>query len=159
MSQLVSCDRCARHVRDDEPTCPFCSAPIHAAPRPQRLVRGTTRAAIFYLGATLAGAGCDALSGPAAIYGGPPERETIAQPYGAPPDPDPPQNPPPPPPEHEAIAPPYGAPPDPPPPPPPPPEPSIVQPYGAPPLPPQDPPPTGPERPTPQGGPQLPPEE
>jgi len=76
---------------------------------------GATRAAIFYLGATLAACGGQS---------DPPPEPTIMQPYGAPPDPpEPPPDPsepdvvdpPPPPPETDpseprAIVPPYGAP-------------------------------------------------
>lgn len=102
---LVPCEVCRRHVRADAAACVFCDAPLVA--RPPRAagprVGNLTRAAIFYFGASVASAcGVDA----------PPE-ETIAQPYGAPPDPEPP----PPPPEDDsppAIAAPYGAPPPPP---------------------------------------------
>jgi hypothetical protein len=131
-----------------EACCPFCAASVEVRQRPSPRMTGATRAAIFYLGATLAG--CD--EPVVQPYGAPPEPpgETIAQPYGAPPDPEPPPEPVPqpvpeaadppegPPPELEApetIAQPYGAPP------PPPPlgsggEGGFGQPYGAAPIPP-----------------------
>jgi hypothetical protein len=91
MSQLAPCGECGRHVRVEDPTCPFCGAAASAsAPRRPSAPRfSRTRAAVFYLGATLA-SGCD---GMAPAYGGPPPQETIAQPYGAPPEP-PPERPP-----------------------------------------------------------------
>ncbi len=81
---LAPCPGCARHVAVVEVTCPFCAAPL-AALRPPRTRRlgDVGRAAIFYLGASLAAAvGCDDA----------PESD-IVQPYGAPPDP-PPEDPP-----------------------------------------------------------------
>jgi hypothetical protein len=58
---LVPCPRCQRHVRTDEPACPFCAAVLpsdldaHAIPAaPQRL----SRAAAFVFGASLTVAGC-----------------------------------------------------------------------------------------------------
>jgi hypothetical protein len=111
VSQFFPCPACARHVRDDERECPFCRAAIAVrAPRaemPRRV--GLTRAAIFYLGAALAGCDDDPVEPP------PPEPETIMQPYGAPPVPQPLPEPPPPP-QEPTIAQPYGAPPPPPPP-------------------------------------------
>lgn len=46
---LQPCTRCHRHVRVDATACPFCAAPIHAAPRaPVRRVAGPlSRAAVF----------------------------------------------------------------------------------------------------------------
>lgn len=105
MTQLVPCDGCARHVRAEEGPCPFCGAAVRPAPR--AIARhGATRAAIFYFGATLAACGGQSQPEP---------ESTIVQPYGAPPDPDPPE-PPPDPIEPESVAAPYGAPPNPPPP-------------------------------------------
>lgn len=70
-------------MRAGDPACPFCGAVLDATPaRPHRAARAATRAAIFYAGVSLASAGCDC--GPAA----PPPEETIAQPYGAPPQPE-----------------------------------------------------------------------
>ena len=113
---LVPCGGCSRHVRAEEGPCPFCGAAVSLPPR--AIARhGATRAAIFYLGATLAACGGQS---------DPPPESTIMQPYGAPPDPpeappDPSEpdvaDPPPPPLETDpdpdeppAIAPPYGAP-------------------------------------------------
>lgn len=96
MNQLVPCSRCARHVRAEDVACPFCGERVHAQPTRRLVARGATRAAIFYVGAAIAG--CDDVGGTADIYGGPPEpppRESIAQPYGAPPDPLPPPETPP----------------------------------------------------------------
>lgn len=86
---LAPCTGCGRHVRLDEASCPFCGEGVAERPRvPSTRVGRLTRAAIFYLGASAAVVGCDD-PGPAAIYGGPPPPETIAQPYGAPADPPP----------------------------------------------------------------------
>lgn len=127
MTQLVPCGGCARHVRAEEGPCPFCGAAI-SSPPPATALRGATRAAIFYLGATLAACGGQSQPEP---------EPTIMQPYGAPPNPEPPE-PPPDPIEPESVAAPYGAAPTPPEPPPEsdPTEPrAIVPPYGAPALP------------------------
>ncbi|MGE0784832.1 MAG: hypothetical protein AB7S26_04015 [Sandaracinaceae bacterium] len=109
---LSPCPGCARHVHIDEASCPFCSSPLAAsrlAPPSARALRTLGRAALFVVGATAASACGDDGNGPR------PETETIAQPYGAPPDPLPP--PPPPPPETETetetIGQAYGTPPDP----------------------------------------------
>ncbi|MCZ7684002.1 MAG: hypothetical protein M5U28_36620 [Sandaracinaceae bacterium] len=82
MSELAPCTGCGRHVRLDDPACPFCGGTARQRARPPRVARSVTRAAIFYLGATLAG--CDGSTEPE------PE-ESIVQPYGAPPDPQPPE--------------------------------------------------------------------
>jgi DNA-directed RNA polymerase subunit RPC12/RpoP len=101
MLDLVPCASCGRHVRVDATACPFCASKLLVqAPRAPRFLRNAGRAAIFYLGASMAGCGSDPIE---------PE-ETIMQPYGAPPEPDPidpdgPQIP------EETIAQPYGAPP------------------------------------------------
>ncbi len=34
MSELVPCAGCGRHVRQGEPSCPFCAAPTGDAPEP-----------------------------------------------------------------------------------------------------------------------------
>lgn len=138
---LVPCDGCLRHVRAGDARCPFCGAPVSARPpdRPATASRrgNLTRAAIFYLGASVA----------SACGGELPREEPIAQPYGAPPDPDPdpdPESPPETEDERGAIAAPYGAPPQPEPDPDPlppeaPPEGDAIQQgagaYGAPPMP------------------------
>ena len=82
--KLAPCPSCARHVSASSNICPFCGeATPELRPRRGRSVKRLSRAAMVAFGATLAAAGCD--SGPAAIYGGPPEPEAIANPYGAPP--------------------------------------------------------------------------
>lgn len=136
VTDLRPCARCARHVRGDDTRCPFCGAAIVLA-RAQRTstVRATTRAAMFYLGATLAG--CERDPGPVPVYGGPPmppPSEPVVQPE-EPNGPQLPEEPAPPVPE-PAIAEPSEAPPrEEPPRAPPRPEPSVVQAYGAPPDP------------------------
>ncbi|RZO61318.1 MAG: hypothetical protein EVA89_12125 [Sandaracinaceae bacterium] len=112
---LVPCDGCRRHVRAADARCPFCAAPVPTAPpeSSRRVSRrgNLTRAAIFYLGASVA----------SACGGEVPWEEPIAQPYGAPPDPEPdpdPEEPESEEPESEeqdrgAVAAPYGAPPEP----------------------------------------------
>jgi hypothetical protein len=101
MIDLAPCQACGRHVRADAASCPFCASPI-TAPRVKRtsVAANVGRAAMFYLGATLASCGGD--------------ERNIAQPYGAPPDP-PPEEPEGPVIPEETIAQPYGAPPEPPP--------------------------------------------
>ncbi len=116
MAHLRPCAGCARHVRADATECPFCTSSLEVdlAPPPvprerigraARMAFGTAAAAVA-LGVT----GC--------------EKENIAMPYGAPPDPKPlvpdAAKPPPPAdagatavphPPDAAIAKPYGAPP------------------------------------------------
>src|SRR5204863_3620737 len=58
---LVPCSSCARHVRVDETSCPFCDAavPANAAdaiPRPPPWRGPVTRAALMFFGATAVGA-------------------------------------------------------------------------------------------------------
>lgn len=97
---LRACSSCQRHVRDYETTCPFCNSTLDsAAPRRVPNVSRMSRAARLAVGAALATAalpGCTKTSnneGPdstiAQPYGAPPEptETTIAQPYGAPPEP------------------------------------------------------------------------
>ena len=69
MHQLVPCSGCDRHVRADEPACPFCGeAPSAAARRPsaRRVPERAGRAAMFAFGAALAAAssGCGQSHGP-----------------------------------------------------------------------------------------------
>lgn len=90
MAELAPCAGCGRHVRLEDAACPFCGGTARRRVPPPRVARSLTRAAIFYLGATLAG--CDRSAEPE------PE-ESIVQPYGAPPDPQPDPEPPPPDPE------------------------------------------------------------
>ena len=81
MTSLRPCESCGRHVRTAAERCPFCDVAMGAsAPAPVRRfpLSGLTRAALF--------AGAAALLAPAC--GGRDEPETIAQPYGAPPDPE-----------------------------------------------------------------------
>lgn len=92
---------------ESEPACPFCGGVPGRKRTGASWVRGTTRAAIFFFGASVAAAcGSDGSRG-----------EMVAPPYGAPPPPPPPLEPderledPP----DENIQPMYGAPPPPPP--------------------------------------------
>src|SRR3954469_20602120 len=58
MNQLVPCPNCARHVRQSEAACPFCSVELalgHVSPAPLPRVR-LGRAATFAFGASLVGA-------------------------------------------------------------------------------------------------------
>lgn len=79
MAHLESCPGCARHVRADEPTCPFCDAPLDFADAagPVMPRRRLGRAALMaFGGAALASAlsacGDDAdPPGPAPAYGAP----------------------------------------------------------------------------------------
>ena len=83
--RLVPCAGCRRHADATARSCPFCGAALEdVAPSPRVRVGRLTRAAIFYLGATVASVGC---SEP------PPREDPIAQPYGAPPEPPPPEPP------------------------------------------------------------------
>lgn len=56
MAHLTLCGACERHVRSDEPTCPFCEATIEASAPPVMPRRRLGRAATFAFGAALAGA-------------------------------------------------------------------------------------------------------
>src|SRR5689334_13418461 len=67
--ELHPCGSCARHVRADD-RCPFCGGTPKPPRRAPTLVRATTRAAVFYLGASLAG--CSEDPQPVPVYGGPP---------------------------------------------------------------------------------------
>lgn len=77
MSALLPCPGCARHVRAGEARCPFCDASVGdvAPPLVRRVASSSlTRALIFSGAAAVALAAC--------------EEQPVAQPYGAPPDPD-----------------------------------------------------------------------
>lgn len=81
---LRPCTGCARHVRHDEPACPFCrvALPLGDARGPV-VVSRAGRAAIMAFGATLASAttGCPddtMMGGMDAAYGGPPIDAAIA---------------------------------------------------------------------------------
>lgn len=61
MASLIPCSQCLRHVRREEPHCPFCgaarapsAAPAREAPR----LREAKRATLIALGLTLAGQAC-----------------------------------------------------------------------------------------------------
>lgn len=107
MERLHPCPACARHVRSNERTCPFCDATLPPAPALTGAPSGRLgRAALFAFRTTtvvalgaLSACGDDRTQEPPPIQT-PPE-ETIAQPYGAPPtpQPEPPPLPEPPPPD------------------------------------------------------------
>lgn len=91
--ELVPCVGCRRHVDVGGATCPFCDAAVvPPPPRVLRAVPSLTRAAIFYLGATVASA-CGTGATTDVQRNDPQTDEQIMQPYGAPPDP--PDDPPP----------------------------------------------------------------
>ena len=82
--RLFPCSSCDRHVRVEDPRCPFCGAVV-LTPRPSvpwAWVGSLTRAAIF-VGATMAASACGGEGESTEEVVVPPE--TIAQPYGAPP--------------------------------------------------------------------------
>jgi hypothetical protein len=57
VKHLVPCGGCDRHVKSDEPTCPFCGAAVDARrPVPGRPSARLGRAATFAFGAALAAA-------------------------------------------------------------------------------------------------------
>jgi hypothetical protein len=58
MEQLVSCHRCARHVRASEGQCPFCNAALRSAQSPARAL---VRAALAVAVSSTALAGCEPL--------------------------------------------------------------------------------------------------
>ena len=110
MSDLAPCPACRRHVRIDEPACPFCSAALPAASPRTPGVGRFTRAAVF-AGAIAGTAACGGKSKPpdnnnnnlenVAVDGGVDEQQppdaapyiepdrdpdnNIPMPYGAPP--------------------------------------------------------------------------
>ena len=55
MTCLLPCPACRRHVRDSEPTCPFCAATLPCVAAVAGPRRRMSRAALFAAGATLAG--------------------------------------------------------------------------------------------------------
>ncbi len=114
MTILVECSACARHIRSNEATCPFCRAtatPFDAtarlAPRPLRLSR-----AALLVASLAAIEGC----GKKPVEAVPDAEAVQAPPYGAPPPSDLPTPQPPPGVDggaglHELPRPPYGMPP------------------------------------------------
>ncbi len=91
MTVLVECSACARHIRSNEPTCPFCRASAtpfevtaRLAPRPLRLSR-----AALLIASLAAIEGC----GKKPVETIPDAEAVAAPPYGAPP-PDLPTTPP-----------------------------------------------------------------
>ena len=85
--ELVPCVQCQRHVDVVGRACPFCAAPVvRPLPRPPRVVKTLTRAAIFYLGASVAAA-CGTDGAIELPEPDPLEREAVATPDPAPPDP------------------------------------------------------------------------
>lgn len=100
MSALVPCVGCARHVRSDDASCPFCGAARVATARPAQRVPRVARAVLFTAGASLSlGLGLGALS--ATAHADDFDATSMVPQYGAPsryePYPDPPPTPPPPP--------------------------------------------------------------
>lgn len=86
MASLHPCASCARHVRASEARCPFCGAVLTSEASALTVGARLGRAALFAFRTTAVAAamtGC----GPTAE---PPPETTIAQPYGAPPEPFPP---------------------------------------------------------------------
>jgi hypothetical protein len=97
-NSLVPCPGCDRHVRSDETTCPFCQAALaprqpcaggRSGPPAARLARAALVAAA---GAALLGAACRTQS-VAPPYGGPPQVDAgtqsdggVGQPTDGPPD-------------------------------------------------------------------------
>lgn len=74
---LIPCTACARHVRASAPSCPFCDAPVTAAPAcasdiDDALARGHSAARAGVLAAVTLAAGFSL----AACYGGPPRPPT-----------------------------------------------------------------------------------
>ncbi len=59
---LTPCNDCQRHVRDDEPSCPFCGGELSRAPQVPIPARRMSRAALVAFGATalasVAATGC-----------------------------------------------------------------------------------------------------
>jgi hypothetical protein len=111
---FVLCSSCRRHVRNDEPTCPFCAASVNADAPPPAAPWRMSRGALFAFASTVAIAGCgsqvdtpvygapspDAATdgatdtgGPGPVYGAPADTGTTADDtggamplYGAAPD-------------------------------------------------------------------------
>jgi hypothetical protein len=85
---LVACPSCSRHVRLDAPACPFCAVSLTEASLeavPDAGGRRLSRAALFAFAATVATAACNTPQRPDTGSG-----SNIVQPYGAPPNPQPP---------------------------------------------------------------------
>lgn len=89
MPSLVPCTACARHVRTSDASCPFCGAPVSAAPaaKPEPgIERALTRAAITFAAAAAVSA-CGKTDGKsvniAPAYGPPPITETTSPEGGA----------------------------------------------------------------------------
>ena len=96
---LILCDGCGRHVRETENRCPFCGERRAASAVDIPLVEVSSplsRAALVLAGAMALG-GCE--------RGGVGRDQSIVQPYGAPPNPTPPDSG-----VEPAIAQPYGVP-------------------------------------------------
>lgn len=66
---LAPCLDCRRHVRSDEPSCPFCGGAIGAAKLASPLLRPTRAAIIFASAVSIAG--CSEDTSEVAIYGAP----------------------------------------------------------------------------------------
>jgi hypothetical protein len=93
MSALVPCSACARHVRSDASSCPFCGAARAASVRPVQRVPRVSRAVLFTAGASLSlGLGVGALA--ATAHADTFDATSMVPQYGAPsryePFPDPP---------------------------------------------------------------------
>ncbi len=91
MIALLPCNACERHIRHHESICPFCGVPQgeRAAPVLAPMKR-VTRTAWIAVGATLAATGCSPPVGIAQPYGAPPQPqdagEVVSAPmYGGPP--------------------------------------------------------------------------
>lgn len=65
MSELRPCPECDRHVRNDETSCPFCSAAIGEATARKLPIGRLTRAAVF-AGALVGASACGPAQTPAA---------------------------------------------------------------------------------------------
>ena len=85
MSKLRPCPSCARHVRADEATCPFCDAEL-PAPEPRAFdhARAAGRAAVvFATAAAISVSACGKKDGVGssgavvAVYGPPPQVEEL----------------------------------------------------------------------------------
>jgi hypothetical protein len=90
--KLVPCTGCRRHVRCEEPVCPFCGVALSCASS-----KAGTAAAAF-LAASLALTGCPdntpKAPEPVALYGGPPTKNVAPVASQTPATPTPDQNPP-----------------------------------------------------------------
>lgn len=88
MSSLVSCTKCARHVRAAEVACPFCGASLEggvARPAPSLPIdRALGRAAVVFMGATALVA-CGKTTAGKGTAPDPAPTELAAPAYGPPP--------------------------------------------------------------------------